>query len=359
MTSEAPPFWWERPDWRARSLFPVSAIYGAVAGYRMRVAPRERSDVPVLCIGNFTVGGTGKTPAAIAFAKAARSLQLLPGFVSRGYGGNLFQPHVVDPHHDSAKRVGDEALLLAEHGPVAVSPNRAAGVKLLTEQGCDIIIMDDGFQSAKIHIDYALLVIDASRGLGNGHMIPGGPLRAPLIQQLRHADGILKMGSGEAADHVVRLAARANKPVFVAATRPFNGRMDGRRFLAFAGIGNPGRFFQTVRDLGGEIVRTREFSDHHVFSEDDMDDLSALAAKEGLELITTEKDAVRLRHGSKHETAFLAMLEVVRIETVFEIERTPVTVIEETLAAWRKRNAMDGLRAPDASATPAAAKRRR
>jgi len=340
MVSEAPPFWWERSDWRAAALWPVSAIYGAVASYRMRVAPRQKFDVPVLCIGNFTVGGTGKTPAAIAFARAARAMLLEPGFVTRGYGGSLFAPHVVDPRHDAARKVGDEALLLAAHGPVAVTPNRAAGVKLLTEQGCDLIIMDDGFQSAKIHIDFALLVVDAARGLGNGHVIPGGPLRAPLLEQLRRADGILKMGEGEAADKVVRLASRANKPVFEAETRVVSGDLAGRRMLAFAGIGNPARFYETVRQLGAEIVHTRDFPDHHIFSAEDIEDLTALAAKEGLDLVTTEKDAVRLLHGSKAELAFHAKLTVVRIETIFAIDDTPRRIIEETLLAWRKRNAM-------------------
>lgn len=337
-TSEAPPFWWERPDWRACALYPLSAIYGAVARRRMASAKREKVALPVLCVGNFTVGGTGKTPVAIALAEQARRMGLKPGFLSRGHGGSFSQPHVVDPSHDSARHVGDEPLLLAEHGPVAVTPDRAAGARLLIERGCDFLIMDDGFQSARIHIDYALLVVDGRRGLGNGHVIPGGPVRAPLLAQLRLADALLKMGEGDAAETVVRKAARANKPVFEAFARPRDpGAFAGRRFLAFAGIGHPEKFFDTVRAAGGEVLRTRAFPDHHVFANDDFEELARLAEKDGLELITTAKDAVRLRHGTAAAQLFLERLVVLEIDAVFDLGHVPERIIADTLAAWSRR----------------------
>lgn len=339
MSTEAPPFWWQRPDWRAYGLYPASAVYGAVASRRLRNAPRRPVEAPVLCIGNFTVGGAGKTPTAIAFAAAARGMGLSPGFLSRGHGGAFSKPHIVDLAHDSARHVGDEPLLLADHAPVAVTPNRAEGAKLLVEHGCDFVIMDDGFQSARIHIDYALIVVDSVRGLGNGHVIPGGPLRAPLVDQLRFADGVLRMGDGEAADVVVRMAARANKPVFEASTRVRqDSDMTGRKVLAFAGIGDPDKFFATVEGLGAEIVARRSFPDHHPYRREDWEDLATQADKGGLELVTTEKDAVRFRHGTADETAFMARLNVVRIETVFEIDGTARRIIDETLDAWRKRS---------------------
>nr|MBA3447364.1 tetraacyldisaccharide 4'-kinase [Pseudaminobacter sp.] len=168
MASEAPPFWWEPADWRARMLAPAAWLYARVANWQMVSARREKIALPVLCIGNFTVGGTGKTPVAIALAKQARRMGLKPGFLSRGHGGSFVSPHIVDLAHDSARHVGDEPLLLAEHAPVAVTPNRAAGAMMLQDRGCDFLIMDDGFQSARIHLDYALLVVDARYGLGNG-----------------------------------------------------------------------------------------------------------------------------------------------------------------------------------------------
>jgi len=338
MASEAPPFWWDRPDWRAYALSPLSLLYGAVAGRRMKSAPREKIDAPVLCIGNFTVGGTGKTPVAIALAKRARRMGLKPGFLSRGHGGSFAEPHVVDARHDSARHVGDEPLLLAAHAPVAVTPNRAAGARLLLEKhGCDFIIMDDGFQSARIHIDYALIVVDARYGLGNGHVIPGGPLRARLYDQLLFADAILKMGDGQAADALIRRAARSGKPIFEAKTRP-RGRkaLAGKRLLAFAGIGHPEKFFATVEEAGGIVVLKRPFPDHHFYAEDELADLAATARKAELAMITTAKDAARL-HNDSAPPGFLDQLGVLEIDTVFESDHMPERIIGQTLDAWRLR----------------------
>ncbi|WP_406873974.1 tetraacyldisaccharide 4'-kinase [Aminobacter sp. P9b] len=337
MASEAPPFWWEKPDWRAYALYPVSSLYAFVAGRRMKSARREKMDAPVLCVGNFTVGGTGKTPIAIALARQAKRMQLVPGFLSRGHGGSFAEPHVVDTRHDSAKHVGDEPLLLAEHALVAVSANRAAGARLLIERGCNFLIMDDGFQSARIHIDYALIVVDARFGLGNGHVIPGGPMRARLIDQLRFADAILKMGEGERADSVVRQAARAGKPVFSATARPRGKKaFAGRRFLAFAGIGHPEKFFDTVGKAGGTVVLAHAFADHHFYLPDELDDLVAAADAGELELLTTSKDAARLRHGAA-SPEFLERLNVLEIDAVFDIEHSAERIVDETLDAWRRR----------------------
>lgn len=338
MASEAPPFWWKAADWRAWALSPLSLAYGAVAARRMVTAARVKVDLPVLCVGNLTVGGTGKTPVAIALARQAMEMKLVPGFLSRGHGGGFSHPHVVDPHGDSARHVGDEPLLLAEHAPVVVTANRAAGARILAERGCDFIIMDDGFQSARIHIDYALVVVDAVRGIGNGHVIPGGPLRAPAVGQLRYADAVLKIGSGSAADRVIRMASRANRPVFEAHTRPRNPHaVGGRRLLAFAGIGNPQKFFDTLRESKAELVATKTFPDHHQFMADELADLAALADRDGLGLVTTAKDAVRLRHAKGVPDGFVERLLVLEIDVEFEADPVPERIIADTLAAWRKR----------------------
>jgi tetraacyldisaccharide 4'-kinase len=338
MTSEAPPFWWEKPDWRAYALYPASAIYAIVAKRRMTYARREKIDVPVLCVGNFTIGGAGKTPVAIALAGEAKRMGLSPGILSRGFGGSFSEPHIVDAHHDSARYVGDEPLLLAEHAPVVVTPDRAAGARLLAARGCDLVIMDDGFQSARIHMDYALLVVDGRRGVGNGHVIPGGPLRAPLVHQLRFARAVLKLGEGDAANGIIRMASRAGRPVYEAHAQVRDpARFAGRRFLAFAGIGDPEKFFRSVAEAGGSVEIRRSFPDHHAFTKEDLDDLAATARKEGLELITTAKDAIRLRHGSAEEREFAAGLEVLEIDLVFDAAHTPHAIIEATLKEWRER----------------------
>lgn len=337
MLSEAPPFWWQRPDWRVFALAPAAAAYAAVAGRRMATARREKIAAPVLCVGNFTVGGSGKTPVAIALARQAKAMGLKPGILSRGHGGEVTAPRLVDAVMDSARQVGDEALLLAAHAKVAVTPDRAAGARLLVASGCDLLIMDDGFQSARLHMDYALLVVDARHGVGNGKVIPAGPLRARVVDQLRYADAVLRMGEGEGADAVVRAAARAGKPVLEAAALPRDpGRFACRRLLAFAGIGHPDKFFDTLRRAGAEIAMARPFPDHHFYSLEDARDLMATARADGLVLVTTAKDAVRFSDGFQLP-GFQNMVEVLEIDAVFEPQYVPERIIRDTLKAWRKR----------------------
>jgi len=338
MASEAPPFWWGRPDWRAYLLSPLSFVYGRVAGWRMRNAPMTPTGLPVLCIGNPTVGGAGKTPIAIALARQAEALGRRPGFLTRGYGGSLHGPHLVDLEHDSAKATGDEPLLLARHAPTAVTPDRAAGARLLAAQGCDFLIMDDGFQTARIRYDYAVLVIDARRGVGNGFIIPAGPLRAPLVEHMRRTDAVIRMGRGEAADAVVRTAARAARAVYDAATRPRPGSgVEGGRFLAFAGIGDPGKFYATVNAAGGEVVARRSFGDHHLYTDGDLSALLDEADAAGLDLVTTEKDAVRIRRTSETGALLLDRLKVIEIDAVFEEPDVAARIIRDTVSAFEAR----------------------
>jgi tetraacyldisaccharide 4'-kinase len=347
MISEAPPFWWKKADWRAWALLPASVAYAWVARRRLLTAPRTPVDAPVLCVGNLTVGGSGKTPVAIALAKEAAAIGLKPGFLSRGHGGSVGKPHLVDPHHDLARHVGDEPLLLARAAPVAVTADRAAGANLLLADGCDFIIMDDGFQSARVHIDYALIVIDARRGVGNGHTIPGGPLRGTLVDQMRYVHGVVRMGEGEAGERVVRNAARAGRPVFdahVRATSPEG--IAGARCLAFAGIGDPRKFFDTARALGADIVVERTFGDHHAYSDFDVQDLVSTADEQGLTILTTAKDAVRLEHGTETMTTMRARLKVVEIEAVFEPASSARAIIEQTREAWRRRRLAGGWASP-------------
>ncbi|PRD41790.1 tetraacyldisaccharide 4'-kinase [Phyllobacterium phragmitis] len=338
MASEAPPFWWEKPDWRALVLSPLSALYGAAARRRLLRAVPPKVPVPVLCVGNFTVGGAGKTPTAIAFAKAALAKGLKPGIVSRGYGGGFSGVHLVDPVHDSARLTGDEPLLLARHAPVAVSPDRIAAARLLIGEGCDFLIMDDGFQSARLHIDYALIAVDTSRGVGNGRVIPAGPLRAPLIDQLRKADALLKIGTGSGADRVIRQAARAAKPIYEARLAPSSAKLiSGRRFLAFAGIGNPDKFFASLSEMGGVPALTRTFPDHHPYSQEEIGELMQTAAAADLGLVTTAKDHVRLATGLGTPKQFLEKLSVVDVELAFDQPDIAGRIIEATQERYRQR----------------------
>ncbi|MFP3542644.1 tetraacyldisaccharide 4'-kinase [Rhizobium sp. SIMBA_035] len=338
MVSEAPPFWWTKADWRAWTLSPLSLIYGGVAGYRMKHARRASVPIPVICIGNFTVGGAGKTPTALAIARAAKAKGLKPGFLSRGYGGSLDVTTVVDAAHHRAMAVGDEPLLLAREALTVISRRRVEGAQRLVKEGADLIIMDDGFQSARLALDYALLVIDATRGLGNGHTVPGGPVRAPVPVQMRHATALLKVGNGNAADAIVRMAARAGKPYFTAALKTVGtNELAGRRVLAFAGIADPGKFFRTVETLGAEIAVAKSFGDHEHLSDDEIGNLIEIAAREDLQIVTTSKDFVRLagHHGRAQELAEKS--KVIEVEMAFEDPQAPGLIIDRAIEACRAR----------------------
>ncbi|WP_420959556.1 tetraacyldisaccharide 4'-kinase [Brucella sp. IR073] len=331
----APSFWWQKPGWQAFALSPLAALYGAVAGRRLMRATPPQVPAPVLCIGNFTVGGAGKTPAAIAFARTAKAMGLTPGIVSRGFGGNYSGVHRVDPISDSAAHVGDEPLLLARHAPVMVSVDRAAAAIALIGEGCDFLIMDDGFQSARLHADYALIVIDATRGIGNGYVLPAGPLRAPLGDQMAKADALLAIGVGDSA---IRLTAAFPKPVYTARLAPGSARpISGKRFLAFAGIGNPEKFYASVREMGGVTALTRDFPDHHPYEPDEITELLQTATEADLGLITTAKDHARLATSPVTSADFLARLTVLDVELAFDQLDAAGEIIETAMERYRER----------------------
>ena len=312
----------EKPGWQAYALKPLSWVYGWISGKTMRRENRPSVDVPVICVGNFTVGGAGKTPTAIAIAQAAIAKGLRPGFLSRGYGGTLDVTTLVEPHH-RAKEVGDEPLLLDRYAMTVVSRRRVEGAHRLVEAGADLIIIDDGFQSARLAVDYTLVVIDSVRGIGNGCIVPAGPVRAPIQAQMQQLSAILKVGTGDAADPLVRKAARAGKAIYVSAIQSVvPPDFIGKRVLAYAGIADPDKFYGTVESLGGNIVERRSCSDHHMFEDDEIAELLALADKQRLQLVTTAKDFVRLKgvHGKAEE--LLRRSLVIESEMMFDDPNT-------------------------------------
>ncbi len=337
----APRFWWRQNTHPAAlALAPVAAVWSAVAAARMRRPPSFHAELPVICIGNFVVGGAGKTPTALAVADLVERLGVRPGFLTRGYGGRITGAHLVDPSRDDAALVGDEALLLAGSGPVAVAPDRPKGVPLLEAAGADCIIMDDGFQNPSLAKDLCLVVVDGGVGIGNGRVLPAGPLRAPLGTQLTRTDAVLVIGEGEGGDRVSRLAAGAGRTVLRGALEPANGAVFGPsgagagRFLAFAGIGRPEKFFASLAAAGVEVAATEAFPDHHPFSDADAAALLARATADGLRLVTTAKDHVRLRatSGARQELAEAADVFAVRLR--FEDEAAVTRLLEQAL---RKR----------------------
>ena len=276
---------------------PLGAISGAIAGQRLQRRGFD-AGIPVLCVGNYHVGGAGKTPTVLALAKLLRELGETPVVLSRGYGGRLRGPVMVDPGSHAADDVGDEPLMLANTIAVVVARDRIDGVALAKSQGASVILMDDGFQNPAIVKDASLIVIDARRGLGNGCVFPAGPLRAPLPPQLARTDALVVVGDGSAAGIVAAAVAAQGKPVLPAHIRAEDrsvALLRGKRVLAFAGIGDPMRFFRTLRASGIEVVRERAFADHHPFSASEIQSLSDEARADALTLVTTEKDLARLR----------------------------------------------------------------
>ncbi|GAB6051640.1 tetraacyldisaccharide 4'-kinase [Magnetospira thiophila] len=286
-----PPDFWFRAgfDFRSWALAPLAALF-TLAGRRRRARCQpQKVSVPVLCIGNLSLGGAGKTPVALAVAQRLHLLGGRPHFLTRGYKGREKGPLRVDPRLHRAADVGDEPLLLARVAPTWVAAERPAGAEAAIAAGATHLILDDGFQNPSLHQDLALLVVDGGIGFGNERVVPAGPLREPVSDGLARAQGVVLIGYDRCAvaDQIGDLALHR------AHFRPLR-ELDNRNLLAFAGIGRPEKFFATLRNAGGKLVATRGFADHYPYTEADIRALLREAAAVDATLITTAKDAVRL-----------------------------------------------------------------
>ncbi len=279
------------PDfWRSRGLLatllsPLGALYGVSVALKARFARSYDSGLPVICVGNLTAGGSGKTPIAIAIAQALRARGRKPFFLTRGYGGSERGPSLAARAH-SAHLMGDEALLLVRAAPTVVARDRAAGARLAAEKDADVLVMDDGHQNFSLRKTLSLVVVDAGAGFGNGHMIPAGPLREPVRQGLARADAVILAGDGH--PDLQNYAG----PVLRARLRLDASALAGKNVFAFAGIGRPEKFIASLEAEGVLVTGSCFFDDHHPYTEDEIIQLKAIAGD--TMLVTTEKDFVRL-----------------------------------------------------------------
>ena len=307
-----PPKFWsnppQNPGFMARALGPMGTLAARATARRVARQSEYQADVPVICVGNINLGGTGKTPTVIALVQHYAQLGIRAFVISRGYGGSVRAATEVDPARMSAAMVGDEPLLIAAFTRIWVCPDRVEAARLAQEAGAAVIIMDDGHQNPTLHKDFSIIVVDAEVGFGNGCVAPAGPLREPVETGLARADLVVIIGPRDAQAKVRQdwpaLGTLPNKNAHLA---PLEMGMDwqGHRVLAFAGIGRPAKFFATLRGLGAELVQTISLDDHQPLTNALLLRMRKEAELKGAQLVTTEKDAVRLPPSMRAEVLTL------------------------------------------------------
>ena len=313
----APQFWYtapETPHIAARLLGPLGRIYASATARRLQQPSRLSAKCPVICVGNINAGGTGKTPTVIALAQMFLAMGKRPHIVTCGYGGKAQGPLEVNPRYHRAAQVGDEPLLLAAFATTWVAKDRVQGTQAAQNAGADVILLDDGFQDPSVTKTLSLVIVDAARGFGNGKCLPAGPLREPAQTGLARADALVSIGPENAQRAFKKQWGHfLNLPHFKAQLTPLAMGMDwsSGRYLAFAGIGHPEKFFTTLRGLGAQLAHCEALSDHQNLSTTLMKRLQAQAQTLNAQLVTTEKDAVRLPDGFQGEVLTLPVrLEV-------------------------------------------------
>jgi tetraacyldisaccharide 4'-kinase len=314
----APRFWHEAPGPLAYALMPIGIVYGIATAHRMRGTGRKL-EVPVICVGNFTAGGTGKTPVVAALADWLKASGKRPVIVSRGYGGHASGPISVDPARHAAAETGDEPLMLARHHRVVVSRDRAAGCMAAIAAGAEVLVLDDGLQNPAVQKDMTIAVVDGSTGIGNGFCIPAGPLRAPLPAQWPFVSDLVVMGSGPPGDALADMARERGLAVHRARLEPDPAGVSGlrgKRVFGFAGIGRPAKFRETLVTCGATLAGFQDFGDHHAFSRAELAALASEAQRLNARPVTTEKDLARIG-AEAAAAAFSGKLATLPVRAVF------------------------------------------
>ena len=290
---KAPKFWYlKRDTFLSRILYPLSLLFRFGTKIRSITSSSNKSNLPVICIGNIVVGGAGKTPVSLKIGKILIKSGYKPNFISKGYAGIIKTNTLIQSWH-SPKSVGDEPLLLSEISPTWIGIDRNKSIKLAEKKGADCIIMDDGFQNPTIHKDFSIIVINASQEFGNKRVMPAGPLRESIKRGLSRTNliiviGVVKQSLKEIIpNHIPIISAKFN-------INNENKIFKGQRITAFAGIAYPEKFFTSLKEQGAKIVKEVTYPDHHIFDENDLLSLVEMANKTKSILVSTQKDFVRI-----------------------------------------------------------------
>lgn len=336
------PLFWDSKSLLSSALLPASWLYQAASACRAAITKPYQSRLPVICVGNITSGGTGKTPVTAFLAQSLKSEGLRPVILSRGYGGSLQGPVFVTKMH-SAGECGDEPLMLARHAPVVIARNRAKGAQFIeaqnsyqqdsTQNGFDVIIMDDGMQNPQLAKDITFAVFDGGIGLQNGRIFPAGPLRTSLDKGLAMADFCLINGADDAA---LTEKLPADKTLCFSLAPANVGAPDPQQppLVAFAGIGRPQRFFHTLEAQGYQLANAISFGDHHRYRADELTHLQEMANAADAALMTTEKDWVRLPAAWQEKIAYLPVKALLSDEDTANLQQQ----IRNNLVAKRRHH---------------------
>lgn len=317
------PKFWNDKGIKSTLLLPIGWIYSCLTSIRIKISTPRSVDIPVICVGNLTAGGTGKTPVSIYLGKLLKSLGYNPFYLSRGYGGRL-QNVLVSPIHN-AKDVGDEPLLLAKHAPVMINANRYQGAVNAQKQGADIIIMDDGFQNPSLKKDISFIVVDGKIGFGNNRPIPSGPLRETLSAGIKRADALIILGNDD--KNIKNLFTTLS---FTGSVVPEEIDLTNKNVVAFAGIGRPEKFYDSLKQRGANIIKTIDFPDHHYYTDEELQEIIKTAKSYNAEIYTTTKDLVKIPQ------YFHTEIKPLNIDIQWNNEDKLVSFIRKSLSEYKK-----------------------
>ncbi len=283
------PRFWKKRNLLASLLYPLGTLYSFGTAWRLKHGEKHKLNRPVICIGNLTAGGTGKTPVSLSIAKLLQAKGKNPFFLSRGYGGTL-KDILVDNRVHTAEQAGDEPLLLSLTAPTVVNPDRYLGALKAVKSGAELIIMDDGFQNPGLEKDLSFIVIEGSFGFGNLWCIPAGPLRENIEEGLKRATAAIIIGE----DTYGAAKLLGDLPVFYANIKAVDPKIKNKDIYAFAGIGRPQKFYESLKGLGFNIIKKFSFPDHYNYKPKDLEKILTKAHKNGHPVFTTSKDFVKI-----------------------------------------------------------------